>query len=116
MSRWSITPEGVESVLTKVGTVAQTLSGAAEGLPASAESALAATGDNPIIGDALLGFFTHHRPTLESIGNRVNASVGGAAAATQWYLRGDETMAAQQQAAAATVAGTGVPTFQVPAR
>src|SRR5690606_10588358 len=111
---WKITPAGVETVLKNVSTIASTLAGAVDGLPASAESALAGTANCPIIADALLGFFTHHEPTLTAIGNRINASCGGAAAATQWYLTGDETMAAEQQAEAATVAGTGVSTFEVP--
>lgn len=107
MTRWRITPQGVEDVLLKVGTVAQTLSGAVEGLPAKAEQALVGTGQNPIIADALMGFFEHHKPTLESIGMRIEAGVGGAAAATTAYVQGDEEMAAQAQATAATVAGTG---------
>lgn len=107
MSGWKITPEGVESVLLKVGTVAGTLSTAANGLPASAESALAGTAQCPIIGDALMGFFEHHGPTLQAIGDRINSSVTGAVGATEAYLLGDEEMAAEQQAAAVSVAGTG---------
>lgn len=107
MSRWRITPQGVEDVLLKVSAVAQTLSGAVDGLPAKAESALAATGNSPVIGDALVGFFEHHRPTLEAVGNRIDSSVNGALLATQAYLAGDEEMAAQHQEAAASVAGTG---------
>ena len=114
MTKWRIEPEGVQSVLTKVGTAAEVLGTAVENLPPHAETVVAGTANSPIIADAIAGFFEFYKPTLTSIGNRINASVGGAAAATRWYLTGDEEMAAQQQAAAQTVAGTGVSTFTVP--
>ena len=114
MTKWRIEPAGVQSVLTQVGTAAETLGSAVEKLPTHAEAVIAGTAGSPIIADAISGFFEFHKPALTSIGNRINASVGGAAAATRWYLTGDEEMAAQQQAAAQTVAGTGVSTFTVP--
>ncbi|WP_456844336.1 DUF6507 family protein [Cellulomonas sp. P5_C6] len=114
MSRWHIEPAGVQDVLTRVGSAAELLGSAVEQLPGHAESVVAGTASSPIIADALSGFFEFYKPTLTSIGNRINASVGGAAAATRWYLTGDEEMAAQQQAAAQSVAGTGVSTFTVP--
>lgn len=107
MTAWRITPEGVERVLLGVSAVAQTLSPAVEGLPVKAEAAIAGTGDCPIIADALAGFFEHHRPTLEAIGNRITASINGAGAATTAYVQGDLQMAQQHQQAAAAVAGTG---------
>ena len=113
MTKWHIEPAGVQDVLSKVGTVAGLLSSVVQAMPGKAESAVTA-GNSPIIGDAIAGFFEHHKPTLEAIGNRINASVGGAAAATRWYLEGDETMAAQQQSAAASCTGANAPTFQVP--
>jgi hypothetical protein len=114
MTGWRIEPEGVQTVLTKVGTAAELLGTAVEKLPPHAETVVAGSANSPIIADAIAGFFEFYKPTLTSIGNRINASVGGAAAATRWDLTGDETMAAQQQAAAQTVAGTGVSTFTVP--
>lgn len=107
MTAWRITPEGVEQVLLNVSAVAQTLSPAVEGLPMKAEAAIAGSGDCPIIADALVGFFEHHKPTLEAIGNRISASVNGAGAATTAYVEGDLQMAQQHQQAAAGVAGTG---------
>jgi hypothetical protein len=114
MTQWHIEPDGVNTVLTNVGTAAELLGTAVEGLPAHAETVVAGSANSPIIADAIAGFFEFYKPTLTSIGNRINASVGGAAAATRWYLTGDEEMAAQQQSAAQTVAGTGVSTFTVP--
>lgn len=114
MSGWKISPGGVQGVLTRVSTSAETLSGATDGLVAQAQSALDGTAACPIIADALAGFFEFHQPTLTGIGNRINASVGGAAAATRWYLQGDEAMAAEQQAAAAGTHGTGLVEFEVP--
>jgi hypothetical protein len=114
MSGWHIEPKGVQDVLLAVGGVAEALASAVQALPPHAETVVTGTASSPIIADALGGFFEFFEPTLKSMGNRINASVGGAAAATQWYLTGDEAMAAQQQAAAATVAGTGVSTFTVP--
>ena len=114
MSGWHIKPDEVETVLTTIGTVAGTLSGAVEGLPAKAEDAIAGTASSGIIADAVSGFFEHHSVTLESIGNRINAGVTGAAQATTAYLTGDEAMAAEHQASAATVAGTGDPRVVTP--
>ena len=114
MSGWKILPEGVQSVLTRVSTSAESLSSATDGLVAQAEGALAGTANCPIIADALAGFFEFHKPTLTAIGNRINASVGGAAAATKWYRQGDMTMAAEQQAAAASTDGTAEVAFEVP--
>jgi len=106
MGGWQIIPTDVVAVLRAVGTVAETLCGAADGLPVEAQAALAGTAQNAIIGDALTGFFEHHAPTLTAIGTRINASVGGAAAATGCYLQGDEAMAREQQAAAVAAAAT----------
>jgi len=114
MSGWRIDVAGVQGVLTRVGTVAQSLSAAVDGLTAQAEGALAGTAKCPIIADALSGFFEFEKPTLTAIGNRISASVGGAAAATKWYLQGDETMAAEQQAAAASTDGTALVAFKEP--
>jgi hypothetical protein len=107
VSGWHIDPGKVETVLTTVGSVAGVLSGAVDGLQPKAEDAIAGTASSGIIADAVGGFFEHHSVTLQSIGNRINAGVTGAVQATNAYLAGDETMAAEHQAAAATVAGTG---------
>src|SRR3954449_3936265 len=114
MTKWRIEPAGVQTVLGLVETAAQTFGREVEKLPAHAEAAVAGTANSPIVADAIVGFFDHYKPTLTSIGNHITASVGGAAAATRWYLAGDEEMAAQQQAAARSVAGTGVSTFTAP--
>ena len=100
MGGWHIIPADVVTTLRAVGSVAETLSGAADGLPVEAQSALEGAGRSAIIGDALNGFFAFHAPTLTAIGVRISASVGGAAAATECYVRGDEAMALEQQAAA----------------
>jgi hypothetical protein len=104
MSGWRIDVAGVQGVLTRVGVAAQSLTGAVDGLGAHAEGAVAGTASCPIIADALSGFFEFEKPTLTGIGTRISASVGGAAAATMSYVQGDQTMAAEQQAAAATAA------------
>ena len=109
MGGWQIIPTDVVTVLRAVGTVAETLSGAADGLPVDAQSALDGTGRSAIIGEALNGFFEFHAPTLTAIGDRITASVGGAAAATGYYVRGDETMAGEQQAAAVAAAAAAAP-------
>ena len=114
MTGWQIEPKGVQDVLLAVGAAAEVMGSAVTALPTHAESVVAGTANSPIIADAISGFFEFFEPSLKSMGNRINASVGGASAATQWYLQGDEAMAAEQQAAAATVAGTGVSTFTVP--
>jgi len=107
VSGWQIDPGKVQTVLTSVGSVAGVLSGAVDGLQPKAEDAIAGTGSSGIIADAIGGFFEHHSVTLQSIGDRINAGVTSAVQATNAYLVGDETMAAEHQAAAATVAGTG---------
>lgn len=105
MGKWRISPEGVGTVLSAVGTVAGTLGEDIEGLPAPAEEAAAATGNSPVIGDALYGFFEHISPTLESIGNRIENGVNGAGGATEAYDSGDTDIAAEIQAAAAAAGG-----------
>ncbi len=110
---WRIVPDGVRTVLTSVAQAAETLGSTVDALPAHVESAIAATAQSPVIADALSGFFEHHEPTLEAIGHRVNAAVGGASAATMWYVHGDGDMAAQQQAAASSVL-SGPVTFSLP--
>ena len=100
MGAWRIIPADVVTVLRAVGTVAESLCGAADGLPVDAQAALAGTAGSAIIGDALHGFFEFHAPTLTAIGSRISASVGGASAATESYVLGDEEMARAQQAAA----------------
>ncbi|WP_413452999.1 DUF6507 family protein [Georgenia phoenicis] len=108
MAGWRITPEGVGTVLTSVGTAADLLSGTIDELPPAAEAAAAGTGNSPVIADALIGFFEHYAPTLESIGTRINNAVGGASAATRAYIDGDLEMAGEVQAAAAAAGGTEV--------
>lgn len=115
MSGWRIAPDGVQQVVSSVGEVAARLNESVTGLESQVQSAVTATAESPVIADALVGFFDHHRPTLEAIGNRINAATGGAVAATTWYLTGDQEMAAQQQSAAAT-ALDGAATFTLPER
>lgn len=113
MSGWRIAPDGVQQVVSSVGEVAGRLNEAVQGLEPQVQNAVAATAESPVIADALIGFFDHHRPTLEAIGNRISSATGGAVAATTWYLTGDQEMAAQQQAAAAS-ALDGAATFSMP--
>lgn len=115
MSGWRIAPDGVQQVVSSVGEVAARLNEAVTGLETHVQSAVTATAESPVIADALVGFFDHHRPTLEAIGNRISSATGGAVAATTWYLTGDQEMAAQQQSAAAT-AVDGAATFTLPER
>ena len=108
MGGWQIVPTEVVTVLRAVGSVAETLCGAADGLPIDAQAALVGTARSAIIGDALAGFFEFHAPTLTAIGERISASVGGAATATGYYVQGDETMAWEQQTAAVAAAAVAV--------
>lgn len=105
MARWRIDLDGVGMVLSNVGTVADTLSTNIEALPGPVEEAAVATGNSPIIGDALYGFFEYISPTLESIGNRIHNGVNGAGGAAMAYDDGHVEMAAEIQAAAAAAGG-----------
>lgn len=105
MGKWRIHPEGVGTVLSGVGTVAATLSEDIEALPAPVEEAVVATGNSPVIADALYGFFEHISPTLESIGNRIQNGINGAGRATEAYDEGHTDIAEEIQAAAAAAGG-----------
>ncbi len=105
MGKWRINPEGVGQVLSGVGTVASTLTEDIEALPAPVEKAVVATGNSPIIADALYGFFEHISPTLESIGTRIQNGINGAGRAAQAYDDGHTEMAEEIQAAAAAAGG-----------
>lgn len=107
MTGWRISPDGVQGVLEGVVAVAGVLSSAVDDLSGATQEAVSGTADSAIIADALVGFFEAHKPTLESIGHRLESACTGAALATTAYLQGDEQMAAEQQAAALSLAPGG---------
>jgi hypothetical protein len=105
MAKWKISPSGVTTVVTNVNDHALLLSEDIDALPLAAQEAAVATGDSPVVADALLGFFDHYGTTLESISNRIQNSINGVNGATQAYIDGDTEIAAAIQAEAAAAGG-----------
>ena len=124
MTAWSIQPEGVSAVLTAVRAESQSLGTAIDWLsPAQADlvsgsaatQALGAFQSGGPTGQYLLaevamaasGLIESLVPRFTAISSRIQACGLGAAEATTAYVRGDEEMAANTQAAAVAASSSG---------
>jgi hypothetical protein len=105
---WDIHPDGVQAVVTRVGTHTQTLSTAAKSFATNIQAAAQASGSS-VVANALNDFLTHRAAELTGLGTLIESAETGAVNATIAYLKGDEQMAANAQAAAAAAAGTAPP-------
>jgi hypothetical protein len=106
MPAWKISPPEVETVLGRVVEEAATIATALAGMDTTVESAATAT-QSAVIGQALMDFFASQKTNLDTISNRINGGVTGAATATQAYINGDLEMAATNQANAVVAAANG---------
>lgn len=98
MSKWDIDPAGVSTVLTDVGTQADALSTALNGLETPFTNGVTATA-SAAIGEAIGGYFEMEGPRISGMSTRISAACEGVVNATKAYLAGDEQMAADAQAA-----------------
>lgn len=115
MTSWDIDPYGVAGVLRKVdaaatplqqhsGAFGTSLQGAYQGTTPQACTAAnpSGLGGSPIVADALARFGNHAATVvLPGIAHHYERVRDGAVKATEAYLRGDETMAANAQRYAA---------------
>lgn len=101
MSRWDISPSGVQGVLSRTETVAQDFEGQMKRLGAALDGAMAQTQpSSEIVASAIVGFMEQlGTPAIEFVFTRTGACMTGAAQATRFYLQGDLEMAANAQAA-----------------
>jgi hypothetical protein len=124
MTAWSIRPEGVSAVLTRVQTDAEALGAAVGGVVAAQESlnngsgataAADAMANCRVAADAMLApvaaavmdLITSQEAVVVGISARIQACGLGAGQATMAYVRGDEEMAASTQSAAVSAAASG---------
>jgi hypothetical protein len=97
MAKYDINPDGVKTVLSTTGTEAKEFDTILKPMSGYVKSAAAGCGNSGAVIPALEAFFTVQGTRIEGIGQRVNACLTGAAAATKAYLNGDEEMVATYQ-------------------
>lgn len=78
-----------------------------DGVARQAGSVDAPSEDSPEVGGAIIAFFEEQASAVESMRTRVTRVVGGARQAVAAIEHGDETMAADLQAAAARAGRAG---------
>jgi len=101
LSKYKISPEGVESVLVKTRNDAEALGPIVQPLQGWVESAAEGTGGSGAVIPALQAFFADQSTHLDSINRRVTASLTGAYDATKAYIDGDLEMVGNYQQIAA---------------
>lgn len=100
MSRWDISPSGVQGVLSRTETVAQEFEDQMKRLRTALEGA-AGESSSEIVASAIGGFMEKSgTPAIQFVFTRTGACLTGAAQATRFYLQGDLEMAANAQAGA----------------
>jgi uncharacterized protein DUF6507 len=99
MSSWDIDPSGVRGVVGRTEGVAKSFEGQMTTLE-NALSGAAAQSSSGIVGEALSGFAEANKGQIQFVFTRTGACLNAAAQATNAYLDGDLTMAANAQRAA----------------
>ena len=97
MPKYAIDTPGVQKVLTTTGSEAAEFTTILTPMSGYVESAAAGCGNSGAVVPALDAFFQAQSTRLDGIGNRVNACLTGAAAATKAYHDGDRDMVATYQ-------------------
>lgn len=101
MSRYDVSPSGVEEVLRAVQADAERFDAALEPLDSHLAAVAAGTAGSGAILPALDAFFAAKSTELTRIGTRVSASVQGAVNAVNAYVSGDLDMIGDYQRQAA---------------
>jgi hypothetical protein len=104
---WSLDPEAVRRVLQVTQKVGEEFADALREPGVHVEAVLEGSAGAPPVADALAGFFERRERQVRGMPERVQAGITGAASALAWYVRGDEEMAAQQQALTRRAASSG---------
>jgi hypothetical protein len=100
VTKWSIDPAGVRSVLISTENVAKEFDGQATKLNSGLEGA-ASESSSEIVAKALSDFAASAGLNINFVFTRTGACLGGCAQATNAYLDGDLQMAGNAQASAA---------------
>lgn len=101
MAAWDIDPAGVQRVLAATEGLATEFDGQVTALNAGMEGAMTQSGSDLVAG-ALADFGASQSRNIEFVFTRTGAAINGAAQATNAYVAGDEQMAVNAQAAAAS--------------
>lgn len=101
MSAWDIEPSGVQGVVGRTEAVARSFEGQMTQLE-NALSGAAAQSSSGIVGEALSGFAEANKNQIQFVFTRTGACLNAAVRATNAYVDGDLTMAANAQRSAAT--------------
>lgn len=96
MTKWNLDPAGIKGVVERTGNDAKRFEGAAKTYGEALQGAAENSGSN-LVASALVGFAEHHKPTLQSMAERAGRVLNGAVTATNAYIDGDLTMAANAQ-------------------
>lgn len=103
---WSISPEGVDGVLTSMKDPAEALGVSVGLLQTGLEKLITATA-SAAIGEATSQYFVEEGSvTLAAISQHIQSGTNGVANATRAYVNGDLEMAAQSQRDATAAAAT----------
>ncbi|KQM29624.1 MULTISPECIES: DUF6507 family protein [unclassified Frigoribacterium] len=109
MTAWSIEPDGVVAVLTKVQGSAETFAGTFAGVETAQTELNAGVGGDILVSSAVavVDLISSETNRVQGINARILACATGAGDATLAYVNGDEEMAAQTQSAAVQAAESG---------
>jgi hypothetical protein len=108
VSAWDIDPSGVQGVVTRTEGVARAFEDQMTKLE-GAMSGAAAQSSSGIVGEALAGFASANKGHLQFVFTRTGACLNAAVQATNAYVQGDLTMAANAQRSATAAAQTRMP-------
>jgi hypothetical protein len=100
VSSWDIDPSGVQGVVGRTEGVAKAFEGQMTKLEAALHGA-AAQSSSGIVGEALVGFAEANKGQIHFVFTRTGACLHAAVQATNAYVQGDLTMAANAQKSAA---------------
>lgn len=100
MSRWDISPAGVQGVLGRTEAVAGEFDDQMRRMHTALDGGMSQSSSD-LVTAALAGLAQAKQTDIQFVFTRTSAAVNGAAQATQHYLQGDLEMAANAQAAAA---------------
>ena len=102
MTAWSIEPDGVVAVLTKVQGSAETFAGTFAGVETAQGELNAGVGSDILVSSsvAVVDLISSQVPRVQGINARILACATGAGDAALAYVQGHEDMAEKTQAAA----------------
>jgi len=112
MPEYDIDPAGVKKVLSTTATEAKEFDTILTPMGGYVQSAAGGCGNSGAVVPALEAFFTVQGTRIKGMGQRVNACLTGAAAATTAYNHGDEEMMATYQTNASTAKLSEIPKYK----